>query len=465
MVASGAKIGERGGQPATLTGSPADVLTLFLRLLPAAYFDELGASQRRRQNNRVYTNAVVMWLLIAQRLQANGTLETAVLELVRGLPEVFWPEPCKRLQVGPEGQKPKLSSNTASYDAARQALPVKVVEQAFERVFEDLIRETAPLAQAGRRAFFLDGTTVRMPHTAALCAAYPPGSNQHGECHWPLLRMLVAHDLDTGLAMRPQWGPVHGDQAVSEQSLLELAIDRLPKYAVLVGDANFGVFSVAYGADQRSRPVVLRLSSVRAQCLAGGPLQDGTDRRIQWKPTRWDRKSHPQLPADACVEGRLIVRQVQPSDGKAPFLLALFTTLKDHADQIIAIYGKRWDIETDLRHLKGTLGLEQLTCIRPEMVAKEIDAALMTYNLVRGVTCLAAQKAGLPPRSFGFKRVRNVIHAFTPLIAAAKDPQDAAELVERMMYYVGQAKLYQRKRPSYPRAVWGNPRTFPTRKA
>ena len=35
--------------------------------------------------------AVVMWLLIAQRLQANGTLETAVLELVRGLPEVFWP--------------------------------------------------------------------------------------------------------------------------------------------------------------------------------------------------------------------------------------------------------------------------------------------------------------------------------------------------------------------------------------
>ena len=88
MVASGAKIGERGGLPASLSGSPADVLTLFLRLLPAEYFDGLEASQRRRQNNRVYTNAVVMWLLIAQRLQGNGTLETAVLELVRGLPEV-----------------------------------------------------------------------------------------------------------------------------------------------------------------------------------------------------------------------------------------------------------------------------------------------------------------------------------------------------------------------------------------
>jgi hypothetical protein len=39
--------------------------------------------------------------------------------------------------------------------------------------------------------------------------------------------MLVAHDLETGLAMRPQWGPLNGPQAVSEQRLLEEAIDRL----------------------------------------------------------------------------------------------------------------------------------------------------------------------------------------------------------------------------------------------
>jgi hypothetical protein len=32
-----------------------------------------------------------------------------------------------------------------------------------------------------------------------------------------------------------------------------------------------------------------------------------------------------------------------------------------------------------------------------------------------------------------------------------------------MMYYVGQAKLPNRKkrRPSYPRAVWGKPKSFP----
>ena len=39
----------------------------------------------------------------------------------------------------------------------------------------------------------------------------------YGEAHWPLLRMLVAHDLHTGLAMRPVWGAMHGCQAENKQ--------------------------------------------------------------------------------------------------------------------------------------------------------------------------------------------------------------------------------------------------------
>ena len=39
-----------------------------------------------------------------------------------------------------------------------------------------------------------------------------------------LVRVLVAHDLRTGLAMRPEWGPMNGPDAVSEQALLERAV-------------------------------------------------------------------------------------------------------------------------------------------------------------------------------------------------------------------------------------------------
>ena len=442
----------------------ADVLALFQKLLPLEIFWAAMRQAKVRENNRVYTSAVVVWLMICQRLHVEGTLESAVLELLRGLPGSFWPQPCKRLEEAAEEGGPRLSKQTGAYNKARQELSLPVVEQCCDHAFRQLI-EQAELAPDRRAAFFFDGTTVRMPHCEELAAAYPPTANQHGVAHWPLLRLLVAHDLYTGLALRPQWGPVNGSGAVSEQGLLEKSIERLPSAAILAGDANFGVFSVAYAADRRGHPVVLRLTAARAKSLAGGSLQDGTDRRIQWRPTRDDRTSHPQLPRDACVSGRLIVRRVQPSNGAEAFLLALFTTLEDSPEQVIELYGKRWNIELDLRQLKGTLRLEELTCTSVEMVAKEIDVAMLAYNLVRAVMYLTAQKAGLEPRAISFTQVRNVLQAFSPRIASAPDERTARKLYDDMLYYLSQCKLPRRRRSPYPRGVWPKPKTYPARHA
>jgi hypothetical protein len=67
------------------------------------------------------------------------------------------------------------------------------------------------------RLFLLDGTTLTMPCTPSLLEAYPPSRNQNGESHWPILRLLVAHELHSGIALRPEWGP----KSVSEQRLTE----------------------------------------------------------------------------------------------------------------------------------------------------------------------------------------------------------------------------------------------------
>jgi hypothetical protein len=196
-----------------------------------------------------------MWLMTSLRLHSLGTLETAVLELLGGLPESFWPDPCKRPEMWRQDPGRKLSSHTGAYNKARQELSLKLVEECSDQVFQQLSEHTLGcLPGVNRQAFFFDGTTVRAAHTEALRQAYPPTSNQHGESHWPILRMLVAHDAGTGLAPRPEWGPVNGSEAVSEQGLLEKLIERLPTAAVLIGDGNFGVFSVAWAAQQRSHP-------------------------------------------------------------------------------------------------------------------------------------------------------------------------------------------------------------------
>jgi hypothetical protein len=437
----------------------------FQQLLPAEFLDQALTQASVKVNNSVYSPLVVLWLLVAQRLQCGASMEAAVLELLHGLPASFWPRPCKRiLDWRQHGKAP--SSHTGAYNQARQALPLSFVQKSCDHIFEQLVAQMGqPVSDTATPTFLLDGSTMRLPHTPELCSAYPPSSNQYGEAHWPLLRVLVAHDLQTGLAMRPEWGPMNGDQAISEQALLERAIDRLPPRAGVIGDANFGVFSVAYTATQRQHPVVLRLTAERARYLAGEELRDGIDHALVWRPSRADRKSHPAMPTDASVSGWLRVRQVQPNDGGEAFLLALFTTLSA-ADDAFQAYGKRWNIETDLRTLKSTLCLDQLTCLTPDMVAKEIDLGFVAYNLVRAFIGFASQLSGIPPRGYSFTKVRRILEVFGPALANAPDKQSAQRIMSEIMRCVQQSKLprRKRKRPSYPREVWSKGSRYPSRK-
>jgi Transposase DDE domain len=408
---------------------------------------------------------VVLWLMVTQRLHGGASLEAAVLELLQELPASFWPRPCKRIRDWREkGKAP--SSNTGAYNQARQALPLSIVQKSCDHIFQQLVGQLGELSEGSMRAFLLDGSSMRTAHSPELCEAYPPGSNQHGELHWPIIRVLVAHDLHSGLAMRPEWGPMKGSEAVSEQALLERAIDRLPSGSAVVGDANFGVYSVAHAAMQREHPVLLRLTAARAQRLAGETLRDGIEREIVWKPSRDDRRNHPDLPADASVKGRLLVREVQPNNGGTAFLLPLFTTLPSPVEAIYGLYGQRWAIETDLRTLKSTLCLDQLTCTTPDMVAKEIEMGITAYNLVRALIGLASQHSGIPPRGYRFTKVRRILQVFGPKLANAPDQQAAERILDQMMTFIQQSKLprRKRKRPSYPRQVWNRGEVFPTRK-
>jgi hypothetical protein len=418
-----------------------------------------------KSNNNVYSPLVVLWLLVSQRLQFGASMEAAVLDLLHGLPASFWPRPCKRiLDWRQQGKAP--SSHTGAYNQARQALPLSVVQKSCDHIFQQLVAQVGqPVSPTAVATFLLDGSTMRVPHTPQLCRAYPPSSNQYGEAHWPLLRVVVAHDLHTGLAMRPEWGPMNGDEAVSEQALLERSIDRLPERAIVIGDANFGVFSVAYAAAQRQHPVVLRLTVERARHLAGETLRDDIDRPLLWTPSPAERKKHPGLPTDACVRGYLRIRQVQPGDGSQAVLLALFTTLPS-ADDSFAAYGKRWNIETDLRTLKNSLCLDQLTCSTPDMVAKEINLGFVAYNLVRAFIGFASELSGVPPRGYSFTKVRRILDVFGPDLANAPNERAAKHVMSQIMSLIQQSKLpiRKRKRPSYPREVWSMGSRYPSRK-
>jgi len=402
----------------------------------------------------IYSLSVVVWLMMWQRLDGRGTLAMAVQQVVQGVLGDLLPQE-KRVR------ERRVSSNPGALCRARQRLPLMIVEMVCDEIFTKLMAAELCLGLLAR-LFLLDGSSMRLAHTPSLIAAYPLASNLYGETHWPVIRILMAHHLGSGLAARPCWGPMHGKQAVSEQALAKQILERLPADGVVMGDINFGVFSVAWDAQQSHHPVLLRLQEARARRMAGGFLPPAhSERWVEWRPSRDERSAHPELPADAVVRGRLIVAHVEGENGK-PIQLCLFTTLEEPREVLVEVYRRRWDIELDIRSLKQTLRLHSLASKSPEMVEKELLLGFAGYNLVRSVQREAARLANLEPKRLSFSRVQAVVMTAVPRLATIADAAQWEAEYQQVLRWAAQGKLPNRpRRRSYPRTVWGHGGTFP----
>jgi hypothetical protein len=438
--------------PARTAADTTPIRGWFARILPLSFFESLKQDLEIVENACIFTLRVTTWMMIMQRLSSSGTLDTAVSELLHGNGrEVL--QPCRKVNEG------NISANTGAYNRARQRMPEPAAHRVAQRSFEQLqeIRAGEGLRD---RLFVLDGSSIRLAYSPALARAYPAAENQHGKSHWPVMRVAVMHHVVTAFAMAPEFGPMYGDQAVSEQGLAESLIRQLPPASVLIGDRNFGVFSVTWHAHTRRLRVVVRLTAARAQRLNGGEPKQG-ERRVAWEPTRDDRRGHPGLPDDAVMEGRLITTRAAGMKE----ILHLFTTLDEPAGEVIALYRERWNIETDLRSIKEQVRLHTITARSPRMVACELFLAIAGYNLIRAVMTEAARQANVEPRDLSFSRSRTAFWAFARAVAHTESTEKFDSHWELLIRMIGQFKLYRRHRPTTPRTIWHRSQNFPYRKA
>src|SRR5262249_48907646 len=142
----------------------------------------------------------------------------------------------------------------------------------------------------------------------------------------------------------------------------------------------------AYAVQQSQRPVVLRLTAVRAHKLLGGEvLRPGRRRRVVWEVSRWDLQGHPSLPAGAGGKGWVIAYR-NPANPQE--VLYFFTDLEVKPKRVLALYKLRWNIETDLRSLKRTVELHRLSSRSKDMVEKSYSWPYApTMWCARSCTC------------------------------------------------------------------------------
>lgn len=122
------------------------------------------------------------------------------------------------------------------------------------------------------------------------------------------------------------------------------------------------------------------------------------------QPPEWmTREEYDALPDSITVrELRRTVRR--PGLGK--ITITLVTTLLDPelypANDLLDLRLRRWDVETNIRHLKTTMSLDVLRCKTEQGVRKELTVFSLVYNLVRAVMLEAAHRQEAPVSRISF---------------------------------------------------------------
>ena len=422
------------------------LLKLYERIVPQVCWAEMDHG-----GGQIYTLPVVIEMMLLQRLSERGTQQDAVEALAGGRLDGLL-KPSKRVQGG------KISTNTGGYARACGRVSVETVEHICDQVLSELSLEIKPESQWDRPVMLLDGSSLRLEHAHGLLEAFPAGRNQHGPGHWGTMKWVALHDMSTGIAQRPAWGPMYGPEAVSEQSLARQVLGRAPTGSVIVGDAGFGIFVFAEAVVGHGHEALFRLSKPRAQALAGKSLPAQGECPVCWRPSPLERKKYPEL-TDAGVKGRMIVCSRDGFREK----LYLFTTLQQPAEDIVDLYRQRWNLELDLRTLKGTLRLEHLRGKSQAAVEKEMLIAVVAYGLVRTFMAIAARRAGIKPRLLSFTRCYGLLDAFSNKLCST-DPVLQKQAYDLVLDYMAKSKLPKRSKPrSFPRKVWSSGKHFPAK--
>ncbi len=397
-----------------------------------------------KRKNAVYTSCVVLWMLIYQRLKPDASLETAVKHLLETRPD-YLPEN-KRVSEG------TLSTSTAGYSQSRSDLPLEVVEWFSNEVSHAIVAESQPLLD-DRKIFLVDGTTMALAPEKELQIAFPPASNQFGEGVWPIALLTVFHELASGCAMLPEIGAMYGPNAVSETELARKGMAKLPADSIIMTDAGFGLFGVAYEAKRYDHDFLLRMKksnfeSLRKKGTLASETRNSQTYSLQWIPTASNRKTQPGLPDEAALD--VILHEVTVSD---QLTLYLVTNLEQEANTLAELYKHRVQVEFDIRNLKVVLNTENIRAKSVDMFKKELYTSVVAYNLVGQFRRQAAEINDVPPRRMSFKRTWTTFQTFL-LRHMHTDPQSWREAFRTALFYATKDKLPNRPRRTAKREAY-----------
>jgi hypothetical protein len=318
------------------------------------------------------------------------------------------------------------SFTDSAYCLARARLPLAV----FRGVLRDLVKTLVPRTRAegtwrGHRTWLIDGSAFSMPDTPALQAQFGQPDAQAKGCGFPVAKILALFHAGTGLLIEVAAAPYR----THEMSRLGAVHPAFEPGDVLVGDRGFCSFAHLAMLVRGGLHAVFRVH--QRQIVAFTPNRPHFRHEDQaatkgWPRSRWLRrlgvldqvvewlkpKERPEwmgVEEFGALPETLVVRELRYEVGGRGFrtrTVTLVTTLLDGRlyplDALANLYGMRWRVELNFRHLKTTMKMDVLKCLTVDGVLKELTVFAIVYNLVRVVMSEAARRQGVDVERISF---------------------------------------------------------------
>lgn len=373
------------------------------RFLRPTLIHRLCASVGHLWRNRVLDPATTVHLFLLQILNGNA--------------------PCS--------QVPRLGAvdcTAEAYCQARQRLPLLVLKNLLQAHNQFL--DASPILDDGRwhghRTFMVDGSSLSMPDTPELQKEYGQPGGQKPGCGFPVMHLLALFHASTGFLLNvlsaplrthdmSRIGQLHPELSQGDILVGDRAFCSFAHLALLAKRLVFGVFRVHQKQIVDFRPHRRTASSKsRRRGGKGRPTSRWIkrlgrhDQLVEYikpkvRPTWMTAEDH------AALSDTLLVRELRYQiaiRGCRTRVITLATTLLDPirypATEVAALYGQRWEIETNFRHLKQSMKMDVLRCKTVEGVQKELTMYALVYNLVRQVMLAAAERQKVPVKRISF---------------------------------------------------------------
>ncbi len=415
--------------------------------LPAQLLSPEDDGPNSRQ--RVYSLRLTFECLVWQMLKPK----TSCREVVRHVQALF------RLSGGP-----RVSQKDSAYVQARFRLPAERMEKALSATAQNADRLAGHGGCLGNRPVkVVDASTLQLPDTHSNQKAYPQPSSQKKGCGFPVIRLLALLSLNSGAIVKV----ITDSLKHHELSLFHRLWGCLLKGDIVLGDRAYGEFTTAAALPRLGVDLVARLHHQRKVDFRKAKRFGKNDGLFAW------RKGYQQTRLLSAAEWNAlpdeihvrIIRFRATIRGFRGRRVTLVTTLLDPklypAEEIIALYARRWSMELSFRNIKSTMGLEWLECKSPRMAGKELLACLIAYNIIRCVMAEAAEFHGVELERISFKGAVDALRQYSAAIAQARNRKLRLQLWRDLILNLARDLVPFRPDRREPRAVKRRPKAYP----